>query len=103
MKAALFVAKAVAKGPVEAGLEGSIVIVSSQTGHVGGPRRAVYCASRHAVEGFTKAMALEPGPRRIRGDTVRPTFIRTALTEATLQDCTDFSEDASISAGLPAA
>lgn len=86
VKAALFVAKAVAKGLVEAGLEGSIINVSSQMGHVGGPRRTVYCASKHAVEGFTKAMALELGPRRIRANTVCPTFIRTALTEATFQD-----------------
>ena len=86
VKAALFVAKAVAKGLVEAGLEGSIVNVSSQMGHVGGPRRSVYCATKHAVEGFTKAMALELGPHRIRANTVCPTFIRTALTEATFQD-----------------
>ena len=86
VKAALFVAKAVVEGLVEAGLEGSIINVSSQMGHVGGPRRSVYCATKHAVEGFTKAMALELGPHRIRANTVCPTFIRTALTEATFND-----------------
>lgn len=86
VKAALFVAQAVARGLVEAGLEGSIINVSSQMGHVGGPRRTVYCATKHAVEGFTKAMALELGPHRIRANTICPTFIRTAMTEATFQD-----------------
>lgn len=86
VKAALFVAKAVARGLIEAGLEGSIVNVSSQMGHVGGPRRTVYCATKHAVEGFTKAMALDLGPYRVRVNTICPTFIRTAMTEATFQD-----------------
>lgn len=86
IKAALFVAQAVARGLVEAGLEGSIINVSSQMGHVGGPKRTVYCATKHAVEGFTKAMALELGPHRIRANTICPTFIRTAMTEATFQD-----------------
>jgi NAD(P)-dependent dehydrogenase (short-subunit alcohol dehydrogenase family) len=84
VKAALFVAQAVARGLVEAGLEGSIINVSSQMGHVGGPRRAVYCATKHAVEGFTKAMALELGAHCIRVNTICPTFIRTALAERTL-------------------
>jgi NAD(P)-dependent dehydrogenase (short-subunit alcohol dehydrogenase family) len=86
VKAALFVAQAVARGLVEAGLEGSIVNVSSQMGHVGGQKRTVYCATKHAVEGFTKAMALELGPHRIRVNTLCPTFIRTAMTEATFRD-----------------
>jgi NAD(P)-dependent dehydrogenase (short-subunit alcohol dehydrogenase family) len=86
VKAALFVAQAVAKGLVEAGLEGSIINVSSQMGHVGGPRRAVYCATKHAVEGFTKAMALELGAHCIRVNTICPTFIRTAMTEPTFRD-----------------
>ena len=65
---------------------GSIVQISSQMGHVGGPERAVYCATKHAVEGMTKAMAIEWGPRGIRVNTVCPTFIRTPLTEATFAD-----------------
>ena len=65
---------------------GSIIQISSQMGVVGGMERAVYCASKHAVEGMTKAMAIEWGPRRIRINTVCPTFIRTELTEATLAD-----------------
>ena len=65
---------------------GSIVQVSSQMGHVGGPDRSVYCATKHAVEGMAKAMAIEWGPRGIRVNTVCPTFIRTPLTEASFAD-----------------
>ncbi len=54
--------------------------------HVGGIDRAVYCASKFAVEGFTKAMALEFGPKQIRVNTICPTFIRTPLTEATFDN-----------------
>jgi NAD(P)-dependent dehydrogenase (short-subunit alcohol dehydrogenase family) len=43
----------------------------------------VYCASKHAVEGFTKAMAIEFGPHGIRVNTLCPTFVRTALTAPT--------------------
>ncbi|MGP1355787.1 SDR family NAD(P)-dependent oxidoreductase [Roseicyclus sp.] len=83
VKAAYVLAQEVARrmtGP------GSIVQVSSQMGHVGGIDRAVYCASKHAVEGMTKAMAIEWGPRGIRVNTLCPTFIRTPLTEATFAD-----------------
>ena len=51
--------------------------------HVGGIERSVYCATKSAVEGFTKAMAIEWGPHKVRINTICPTFIRTALTEAT--------------------
>jgi NAD(P)-dependent dehydrogenase (short-subunit alcohol dehydrogenase family) len=54
-------------------------------GHVGGPDRAVYCASKHALEGMTKAMALEWAPQGIRVNTICPTFIRTPLAEQTLK------------------
>ena len=53
VRAALFVAKAVAESLVKAGLPGSIINVSSQMGHVGGPKRTVYCATKHALEGAT--------------------------------------------------
>ncbi len=65
---------------------GSIIQISSQMGHIGGIERAVYCGTKHGVEGFTKAMAIEWGERGIRVNTVCPTFIRTPLTEATLND-----------------
>jgi NAD(P)-dependent dehydrogenase (short-subunit alcohol dehydrogenase family) len=86
IKGAYFLTQAVAQGLIEAGRPGSLINISSQMGHVGGIDRAVYCASKHAVEGFTKAMAIEWGKAGIRVNTICPTFIRTALTEATFQD-----------------
>ena len=80
VRAAYFVAQAVARRLVEAGRPGSIINVSSQMGHVGGANRTVYCATKHAMEGFTKAMAIELAPHRIRVNTLAPTFIETPLT-----------------------
>ncbi|MFZ1102728.1 MAG: glucose 1-dehydrogenase [Hyphomicrobiaceae bacterium] len=80
VRAAYFVAQAVARRLVEAGRPGSLINVSSQMGHVGGPNRTVYCATKHAMEGFTKAMAIELAPHRIRVNTLAPTFIETPLT-----------------------
>jgi len=86
VRAALFVAKAVAKGLIEAGLTGSIIHTGSQMGHVGGPRRSVYCATKHAIEGLSKAMAWELGPHGIRVNTICPTFIETPMTKPFLAD-----------------
>ncbi|WP_112324151.1 SDR family NAD(P)-dependent oxidoreductase [Oceanibium sediminis] len=86
LRGAFFVTQAVAQGLARTGRPGSLINISSQMGHVGGYDRAVYCASKHAVEGFTKAMAIEWGPSGIRVNTVCPTFVRTALTESTFQD-----------------
>ncbi|MEM9141082.1 MAG: SDR family oxidoreductase [Pseudomonadota bacterium] len=80
LKGAYFLTAAVAKGLLAAGKPGSLINISSQMGTVGGQERAVYCASKHGVEGFTKAMAIELGPKGIRVNTICPTFIRTALT-----------------------
>ena len=81
VRAAYFVAQAVARRLVEAGQPGSIINISSQMGHVGAARRSVYCASKHAMEGFTKAMAIELAPYSIRVNTLGPTFLETALTK----------------------
>lgn len=89
-RSAFFVAQRVAARLVRAGKPGSLITLSSQMGHVGGPQRAAYCASKHAVEGFTKAMALELGGHGIRVNTLCPTFIRTPLTEPMLADA-DFT------------
>ena len=86
LKGAYFLTRAVAKGLITAGKSGSLINVSSQMAHVGGIDRAVYCASKHAVEGFTKAMAIEFGPHQIRVNTLCPTFVRTSLTEATFSN-----------------
>jgi len=84
LRAAYFLTREVARGLIAAGRPGSLINVSSQMGHVGGPDRAVYCANKHAMEGMTKAMALEWGPQGIRVNTLCPTFIRTPLSEQTL-------------------
>lgn len=84
VRAAYFLTRAVAKGLIAAGKPGSLMNISSQMGHVGGPDRAVYCATKHAIEGMTKAMALEWGPHQLRVNTICPTFIRTPLGEQTL-------------------
>ena len=80
VRAAFFVAQAVARKMIEAKRAGSIINISSQMGHVGAARRTVYCASKHAVEGFTKAMAIELAPHRIRVNTLGPTFLETPMT-----------------------
>ena len=80
LRAAFVVAQAVARRLRDAGKAGSIINVSSQMGHVGGANRSVHCASKHALEGLTKAMAIELGPLGIRVNTVCPTFIETPLT-----------------------
>ncbi len=86
LRAAYFLTREVARGLIAAGRPGSLINVSSQMGHVGGPERAVYCATKHALEGMTKAMALEWGAHGIRVNTLCPTFIRTPLGEQTLQN-----------------
>ena len=80
VRAAYFVAQAVARRLIEAKQPGSIVNISSQMGHVGAARRSVYCASKHAMEGFTKAMAIELAPHNIRVNSLGPTFLETPLT-----------------------
>ncbi len=86
VRSAYFVAQAVARGLLEAGRGGSIINMSSQMGHIGGPKRTVYCASKFAMEGFTKAMAVELGANGIRVNTICPTFIVTDLTRKSLDD-----------------
>lgn len=84
VKAAYFLTRAVAKGLIDAEKPGSLINISSQMGHVGGIDRAVYCATKHALEGMTKSMAIEWAPHQIRVNTICPTFIRTPLGEQTL-------------------
>lgn len=84
VKGAYFLSVGVANGMIGAGIKGSIINVSSQMGHIGGIERGVYCATKHAVEGFTKALAIEFGAHGIRVNTLAPTFIRTPLAEQTL-------------------
>jgi NAD(P)-dependent dehydrogenase (short-subunit alcohol dehydrogenase family) len=86
VKAAFYVAREVARGLQAQKLAGSIINISSQMGHVGSPRRTLYCASKHALEGMSKALAWELGPAGIRVNTLCPTFIDTAFTAAMFED-----------------
>ena len=80
VRAAFFMAQAVAGRLVATKRAGSIINISSQMGHVGAARRIVYCASKHAMEGFTKAMAIELAPHNIRVNSLGPTFLETPMT-----------------------
>jgi NAD(P)-dependent dehydrogenase (short-subunit alcohol dehydrogenase family) len=79
LRAAFFAAQAVAQSMIDNGVKGSIITMSSQMGHVGGPKRAVYCASKFAMEGMTKAAAIDLAPHGIRINTICPTFIETPM------------------------
>jgi NAD(P)-dependent dehydrogenase (short-subunit alcohol dehydrogenase family) len=81
VRAAFFAAQAVTRRMIAAGMPGSIINMSSQMGHVGGANRSLYCASKWAMEGFSKAMAIELAPHGIRVNTLCPTFIETPLTK----------------------
>ncbi|MDH3747591.1 MAG: SDR family oxidoreductase [Gammaproteobacteria bacterium] len=86
VRAAFRVAQAAAKAMLTQNIVGSIVNMSSQMGHVGSPKRTVYCMTKHAIEGLTKAMAVELAPHGIRVNTVAPTFVETPLTKPMLDD-----------------
>jgi NAD(P)-dependent dehydrogenase (short-subunit alcohol dehydrogenase family) len=86
LRAAFFVAQAVSRGMIQAGIPGAIIHVSSQMGRVGGARRSVYCASKWAIEGVARAMAIDLAPHGIRVNTLCPTFIETPMTRPFLAD-----------------
>ncbi len=86
LRAAFFASQAVARGMARAGMRGSIIHVSSQMGHVGGKMRTVYCTSKFAIEGLTKAMALELAPNGIRVNAIAPTFVETTMIRAFMED-----------------
>jgi NAD(P)-dependent dehydrogenase (short-subunit alcohol dehydrogenase family) len=86
VRSTFLITRELVKGMVAAGKGGSIVTISSQMGHVGGIKRSVYCASKHAVEGMTKALAWELGSHGIRVNTICPTFIETKMTAPMLSD-----------------
>lgn len=85
-RAVFFASQAVARRLISAKKPGSIVNISSQMGHVGAAGRTIYCASKHAVEGLTKAMGVELAPHNIRVNTICPTFVETPLTKPFLED-----------------
>jgi NAD(P)-dependent dehydrogenase (short-subunit alcohol dehydrogenase family) len=81
LKAAFFLTQEVARRMMQRKIAGSIVNMSSQAGHVALPDRSVYCSTKHALEGFSKAIAVELAPHGIRVNTVAPTFIETPMTQ----------------------
>ena len=81
VRGAFLMSQAVVREMLRRNHGGSIIHISSQMGHVGAPNRTVYCASKHAIEGLTKAMGVELGPHGIRVNSVGPTFIETPLTK----------------------
>jgi NAD(P)-dependent dehydrogenase (short-subunit alcohol dehydrogenase family) len=86
VRGAFFLAQAAVRLMCEHGHGGTIVMISSQMGHVGAPLRTVYCATKHAIEGLVKALAVELAPCGIRALSIAPTFVRTEMTAAQLDD-----------------
>jgi len=86
VKATFFVAQACAARLVAEGKSGSLIHIGSQMGHVGGPNRSLYCASKWALEGMSKAFALDLAAHGIRSNTIAPTFIETPLTRPYFDD-----------------
>ncbi|MES2861702.1 MAG: SDR family NAD(P)-dependent oxidoreductase [Pseudomonadota bacterium] len=86
LRAAFFVAQAVAARMVETGRKGSLIHMGSQMGHVGGPNRTLYCASKWGLEGFNKALALDLAAKGVRSNIIAPTFIETPMTRPFFED-----------------
>ena len=91
VRSLFFASQAALRKMMQTGTKGSIINMSSQMGHVGLPKRTVYCLTKHAIEGFTKALALEAAPFGIRVNSVAPTFVLTPMTEGYFAD-PEFSE-----------
>lgn len=83
---ALYKVSQAAIAPMKRAGGGSVVQMSSQMGHVGSPGRTLYCMSKHAVEGLSKAMAVELASDGIRVNTVAPTFVLTTMTKPMFED-----------------
>jgi NAD(P)-dependent dehydrogenase (short-subunit alcohol dehydrogenase family) len=81
VRSAYFLTQVVVRRLLAESRAGSIINMSSQMGHVGGALRSLYCASKWAMEGFTRAMAIELAPSGIRVNTLCPTFIETPMTK----------------------
>lgn len=86
LKAAFFMAQACARALVAAGEPGSLIHIGSQMGHVGGPSRSLYCASKWGLEGMSKALALDLAANGIRSNTIAATFIETPMTRPFFTD-----------------
>lgn len=86
LKSAFFVAQGCVQAMLRDGIGGSLVHIGSQMGHVGGPNRSLYCASKWALEGMSKAFALDLAAHGIRSNTIAPTFIETPMTKPFFED-----------------
>jgi NAD(P)-dependent dehydrogenase (short-subunit alcohol dehydrogenase family) len=86
LRSAYFVAQGAIKAMLRDKIKGSLIHMSSQMGHVGGPNRTLYCASKWALEGMSKAIALDVAANGIRSNTISPTFIETPMTQPFLAD-----------------
>lgn len=86
LKSSFFVAQACARRMIEEGVRGSLIHLGSQMGHVGAAGRSLYCASKWAVEGMSKAFALDLAAAGIRSNTIAPTFVETPMTEPFFAD-----------------
>jgi NAD(P)-dependent dehydrogenase (short-subunit alcohol dehydrogenase family) len=86
LKSAFFVAQACVRQMLAERTSGSLIHIGSQMGHVGGPNRSLYCASKWALEGMSKAFALDLAAHGIRSNTIAPTFIETPLTKPYFED-----------------
>lgn len=86
VKSAFFVAQACAHRMIEEKTPGSLIHMGSQMGHVGGPNRSLYCASKWALEGMSKSFALDLAKHNIRSNTIAPTFIETPMTRPFFED-----------------
>lgn len=92
LKSAFFASQACAQRMIGAGVGGALIHIGSQMGHVGGLRRSLYCASKWALEGMSKAFALDLAPFGIRSNVIAPTFIETDMTRPFFEDV-KFRED----------
>jgi NAD(P)-dependent dehydrogenase (short-subunit alcohol dehydrogenase family) len=81
VKSMFMVAQTAMRRMLAGGRGGSIIHMSSQMGHVGSPRRTVYCLTKHAVEGMSKAIAAEGAADSIRSNCIGPTFVETPMTK----------------------
>jgi NAD(P)-dependent dehydrogenase (short-subunit alcohol dehydrogenase family) len=86
LKSAFFTTQACVAPMIAQGIAGSVIHMGSQMGHVGGPSRSLYCASKWALEGMSKSFALDLARYRIRSNTIAPTFIETPMTQPFFQD-----------------
>lgn len=86
LKSAFFVAQACARRMIAEDAKGSLIHMGSQMGHVGGPERSLYCASKWALEGMSKSFALDLAIHGIRSNTIAPTFVETPLTRPMFED-----------------